>query len=305
MLDYQRKLGVLDLASEADDGNGVKVAVIDTGIPEVSGVPVSLAENFTFEGPADSGHATFIGSILFGSGDGLRGVCPKATSCFCKVFDGKAAKPETVAEAIEYATNIWDVDVINLSLGFSGDTECNKRLQTACEKALLKGIVVVASAGNTGGKAFWPASLQGVIGVGASNGFSKEPYSNVGQVNIVAPGTGLCGLDVDGSIKRSSGTSFSAAVISGLVALLIAKRRRRGLKAAADDIKMDLVSMCVDLGETGWDPETGYGFPFKNMVPRTFGQLVVLSVSNLFAIIRGAITKAFAFLKTKEEKKHE
>jgi hypothetical protein len=68
---------------------------------------------------------------------------------------------------------------------------------------------------------------------------------------------------------------------------------------------MDLGSMCVDLGETGWDPETGYGFPFKNMIPRTFGQLVVLSVSNLFAIIKGAITKAFAFLKTKEEKKHE
>lgn len=305
MVDYQRKLGIADLASEADDGKGVKVAVIDTGIPEVPGVPVSLAENFTLDDSEDSGHATFVGSIIFGDGDSIRGVCPGATSCFCKVFSGNAAKPETVAEAIDYAVNIWGVDVINLSLGFSGDSECNKLLRNSCEKALLNGVVLVASAGNTGGKVFWPAALQGVIGVGASNGFSREKYSNLGDVNVVAPGTNLCGLDSDGSVKRSSGTSFSAAVITGLVALLIARRRRRGMKDSADDIKMDLVSMCVDLGDEGWDPETGYGFPFKNLVPRTFVQWAVLSLSNLFAIIKTAMTKAFASHKTKEEKNHE
>ena len=305
MTDYREKLKILQLASEADNGNGVKVAVIDTGIPDVYGVPVSLAENFTNGTTVDSGHATFIGSILFGVSKSIHGICPKATSCFCKVFNGSTAKPETVANAIDYAVDIWGVDIINLSLGFSGSIPCNNKLKKSCEVAMEKGVIIVASAGNTGEKnIFWPAALPGVICVGSSDGKTRESFSNSGNIDVVAPGANISGLGIDGHMTVRSGTSFSTAIITGLLTLLLAKRRRAEKSAIAKDVKQELLDLCVDINTKGWDMDTGFGFPFPELVRKTFIQRVGLSAHSVFAIIKDTIRKIIAPLKIKEDKKH-
>ena len=304
LIDYRDVLKVSDLAAEADDGLGVRVAVVDTGIPTVDGVPVCLAGNFTHDDGPDTGHATFIGSILFGDRE-ITGICPKATPCFCKVFDGKAAKPSDVAAAIDYAVSIWRADVINLSLGFSSDKTHDAKLKQACESAILRGVVLVASAGNDGGKVMWPASMPGVICVGASDGKNREPFSNTGEVDVVAPGSDIYGLGTDGRVEKRSGTSFSTAMITGLMALILAKRRRKGLPTTLQELRKELLSKCVDIGREGWDEETGYGFPFIALAKPSFIRRVGLSICAFFATIRSAICRSRNVPKTQGGQKHE
>lgn len=301
VIDYRDVLKINDLAAEADDGLGVKVAVIDTGIPVADGVPVYIGANFTHTDAQDTGHATFIGSILFGDRE-IVGMCPKATPCFCKVFDGKAAKPATVAEAIDYAVRVWGVDVINLSLGFAPGPYQDARLKQACETAILKGVAIVAPAGNDGNRVMWPASMPGVICVGASNGKEREPFSNTGDIDVVAPGSDIYGLSADGYIEKKSGTSFSTAMIAGLIALIIARRRKKKLTTTLQDVRKELLDRCVDIGEKGWDEETGYGFPFADLSQPSFMSRVGLSLCSFFAIIRSAVNKVAMYLKHKEDK---
>lgn len=305
MINYRDFLKISDLAKEADGGRGVRVAVLDTGIPVVDGVPVSIAENFTNEDSHDTGHATFVGSILFGRGE-VAGICPNATSYFGKVFKMSSATPEAIAEAINYASGMWNADIINLSLGFASNLECNKALKAACEFAILRGTAIVASSGNDGGKTMWPAALQGVISVGASNGKTREEFSNKGKIDVVAPGSNLEGLNIDGNIIERSGTSFSTAIITGLLALLLAKKRKTAPSAKARDVKKDLIDMCVDIGSWGFDKETGFGFPFKDIIPRSFNTSIIgLSLRSLFVIIENTVKKALFALKPRRQKSYE
>lgn len=301
LIDYRDVLKISDLAKEAADGLDVRVAVVDTGIPTVDGVPVCLAGNFTHDDGPDTGHATFIGSILFGDRE-IGGICQNATPCFCKVFDGKAAKPATVAAALDYAVNIWKADVVNLSLGFSQAAGQDAKLKQACESAILRGVVLVASAGNDGGKVMWPASMPGVICVGASDGKDREPFSNTGEIDVVAPGSDIYGLGTDGHIEKRSGTSFSTAMVTGLMALILARRRRKGLPTTLQELRKELLDRCVDIGKNGWDEETGYGFPFPSLAKPSFIKRIGLSICSFFATIRSAICRSRSVPKNKEDK---
>ena len=301
MVDYQKLLKIEDLAAEGDGGADARVAVLDTGIPEDDSFQVALAENFTTDEERDPGHATFLGSVLFGT-SGVRGICPRATACFGKVFAGQVTKPETVAEAVSYAVGVWRADIINLSLGFQ---EPSAALEKACLDAASRGAVVVAASGNDGGSTLWPAALPGVISVGSSDGTGREAFSNKGKVDVVAPGTDLLGIDGDGKLASKSGTSYSAALITGLTALLLSRRRWSRPDAKACDVLKELKDLCVDIGRLGVDDETGHGFPFPRLIPGTFANSVKLSLCSVFAIIKDTMKKAVAALTPRRMKDYE
>lgn len=261
MTDYREFLGVRDLAKEANDGEGVKVAVIDTGIPSVDAIFVSRASNLSTErinACLDREHATFVGSLLFGSRR-IIGVCPKATACFCKVSSNNTTSQGLVASAIYHAVDDWHADIVNLSLGFSGKKDCGSRLKKACAYAAEKNVILVAAAGNDGGITMWPAGLDSVISVGSSDGKGKEDFSNVGKIDVVIEGRNLEGFDCNGDITTKTGTSFSTALVSGVIALLIAKHKKNGESCTKEAVIKELISHCVDIGPEGKDPETGYG----------------------------------------------
>lgn len=261
MRDYREFLGISALAKEASDGEGVKVAVIDTGIPAIDAILVSRASNLSAErinACLDREHATFVGSLLFGNRR-IVGVCPKATACFCKVFSNNTTSQKLVAQAIRHAVDEWHAEVINLSLGFSGRKDCSETLKKACEYAAEKNVLLVAASGNDGGITMWPAGLDAVISVGASDGEEKEDFSNAGKVDVVIHGRDLEGFDCNGDITTKTGTSFSTALVSGVLALIIAKRRKAGESCSRSDVMQELVSHCIDIGPEGKDAETGYG----------------------------------------------
>ena len=121
--------------------------------------------------------------------------------------------------------------MVNLSLGGS---QWSGAEQEGIDAVLASGKTVVASAGNTGDRIpQYPAAFPGVISVGATDdGGQIAGFSSYGKVDVVAPGDcvavteipgvdqgrGCPGDDRDG-VAFNSGTSFSAPIVSGLLAL--------------------------------------------------------------------------------------
>jgi hypothetical protein len=140
--------------------------------------------------------------------------------------------------------------VVNLSLGGS---QWSPTEQQGIEAVLASGKVVVASAGNTGDRVpQYPAAFPGVISVGATDAASQiAGFSSFGKVDVVAPGecvavAEVAGFDQDrgcpgdhlGGVAFNSGTSFSAPIVSGVLALATSRSpllARLALESSADD----------------------------------------------------------------------
>lgn len=165
-------------------GQGITVAVVDTGVDYTNpslgggfgpGRKVVAGYDFVNDDADpmdDNGHGTHVAGIVAGNGT-VTGVAPEAELTAYKVLDGTGAGYESwVLAGIEAAAdpaNPHRADVINLSLGGPGDgTDLIGRAATAATES---GVVVVASAGNSGPAAQSvgsPAAADGVISVGAS-----------------------------------------------------------------------------------------------------------------------------------------
>ena len=183
----------------------------------------------------DFGHGTAVAGLI-------HLVAPEALILPIKAFgpDG-SADAASIYQSITYAID-QHVNVINLS--FSA-VDTTGDIRGAIAEAVSDGIVVTAAAGNANtAAAVYPASLEGVTGVGAVDGtaphttFPKADFSNfdpgVGQivdVDVAAPGVSLFttypGFGLLWSV--STGTSFSVPLVSGEAALLV----QRGANGAA------------------------------------------------------------------------
>ena len=142
---------------EGIDGNGIKIAVIDTGVdfnhPDLFGWgpdgKVIGGYNFIQEGepPLDTnGHGTQVAGIIAADGQ-LVGVSPKAKILAYKVSEnGEAVSSDLIIKAID--KSIEDgADIINISLGVN---KTNASIEHAVNRALEKEIFVVVAAGNDG-----------------------------------------------------------------------------------------------------------------------------------------------------------
>lgn len=253
-------MGADKLSASVDGGKGVRVAILDTGCPQLPCFPDGLTMGPPGDALDENGHATEVSSILFG-GHGVLGLCEWADPMYIKVLnDSGVGTVEMVSECIEEAVR-RGADVINLSLGFMRTEKCPRKLKKACEMAYEAGIPVICAAGNDGGLVNWPAALESTICVGSAgeNGL-KTSFSSVGEVDFVAPGLNLEVLGKDGHLKRVSGTSYSAAIVTGMVVLLIP-----GIKASNNGVvdvktvKYALRELSQDVDSIGWDERTGFG----------------------------------------------
>ncbi|MBY8871719.1 type VII secretion-associated serine protease mycosin [Micromonospora sp. PLK6-60] len=256
-------------------GEQVTVAVIDSGVsashPVLQG---RVKEGRDFSGlPArqgrcdEEGHGTTVAGIIAGrsdTGSPFSGIAPEARILPLRVLPNKQetrdpALPGQIAEAIRWAAD-HDADVINLSLV----TEPAPELEQAIGYALKKNVVVVAAAGNTNeqqqqnGPVF-PASYPGVIAVAGvdEEGAHVETSVSGEHVDVAAPGLNLIGPapQGDGYLPQAAGgTSFAAAYVSGVVALLLAARP----DLTPEQVATRLVRT-ADSPPEGKSPELGYG----------------------------------------------
>ena len=164
--------------------------------------------------PAGFGHGTMVAGLV-------RLVAPTATIMPLKAF--KADGTSTLFDmlrAIYYAVENG-ADVLNMSFSLPVSSP---ELQRAITFATDRGIVAVASVGNRGTTTLvYPAAFPGVLGIASTDAFdARSVFSNFGTplVSLAAPGEGMITLYPGGNYAAVSGTSFSAALVSGGVALL-------------------------------------------------------------------------------------
>jgi serine protease AprX len=173
-------------------GQGVGIALIDTGVVAVPGLPAAQVVNgpdLSFESQSASlryldtyGHGTHMAGIMVGhdTASGSNGIAPKAklTSVKIGTANGAVDVSQTIA-AIDWVVAHRNDDpanpirVLNLSYGTGGNpVSWTDPVQYAVEQAWLSGIVVVAAAGNEGvadRSLTDPANDPAVIAVGAAS----------------------------------------------------------------------------------------------------------------------------------------
>src|SRR5258705_9137357 len=122
-----------------------------------------------------------------------------------------------------------------------------------------KGIVMFAAAGNPGPKSppLYPAANANVIAVSATDAQDKlfTASNRGGHIAVAAPGVDIFLPAPDEKYQMTSGTSFSAAYVSGLAALML--ERNPALKS--DEVRAILMKTARDLGSPGRDDLFGAG----------------------------------------------
>jgi len=239
------------------DGDGVIVAVIDTGVayenhgpyaamPDLAGVrfvkPYDFVKN-TKHANDDHGHGTHVAGTIAqttNNGIGVAGIARNVSIMPLKVLgrDGSGSVGG-IADAIRYAAD-EGAQVINMSLGGRFPSRIMKK---AVEYAHKKGVVVVCAAGNDGsGKVSYPAAYPGAVAVAATQ-FDEATtfYSNYGkEIDVAAPGGNtrvdqngdgmpdgvLQNTIVEGDVSRNDylaymGTSMASPHVAGVAALVV------------------------------------------------------------------------------------
>ena len=241
-------------------GANVLVAVIDSGIdvkhPELAN---SIADSFDALGSKEGPH--FHGTGIAGAIAAharLMGSAPAASILAIRAFgaatNGAESTSYVVLKALDRAV-AQGARIINMS--FAGPKD--PLIERGIAAAASRDIVMVAAAGNAGPKSppLYPAANPNVIGVSATD--SQDALfaaSNRGDyVAVAAPGVDVFLPVPDGKYQMLSGTSFSAAYVSGLVALML--ERNPALKPG--EVRAIVMKTARDLGAPGRDDLFGAG----------------------------------------------
>ncbi len=241
-------------------GKGVRVAVIDSAVdlanPELAG---AIVEHFdTLKGPRKADpHGTAVAALIAGHGK-LMGAAPGAEILAVRAFDpdkqGAQGSTFNILKGLDWAVQ-QHARIVNMS--FAGPPD--PALSRALEAVDHRGIVLIAAAGNAGPKSppLYPAAYAQVIAVSATDADDHLlQQSNRGrQIALAAPGKEILVAAPGGGVAVSSGTSYSAAEVSGIAALLI--ERDGQLKPAG--VRRLMEETAHDLGPKGRDHLFGYG----------------------------------------------
>jgi type VII secretion-associated serine protease mycosin len=276
-------------AWQATQGRGVTVAVLDSGVnPAVSDLTGSVITGPDLTGistsPANANwgaHGTWMASLIAGHGhtggsSGVAGIAPQAKVLSIRVIPdhndpgyGSYEREQESRIQRSLATGIRDAvndgaDVISMSIGYSVQSAT---VREALQYAYSRGVVVVASSGNSGDSnslrahayapTSFPADYPGVIGVAAVNSsgtvanFSSDNLS----VQVAAPGVYVPAQGRDGAYWLVSGTSPACALVAGVVALI--KSEYPKLSPAL--VASALTATTGDRPQNGYDSQVGFG----------------------------------------------
>lgn len=244
------RYGLIESDDQWNGGEGVKVAVIDTGCDNTHPSLGHMSEGLDLNRPPNNtgwttdeiGHGTHCAGIIGARANPeyqFKGVAPQAEVINYKVFpNGDFFK---LGGAIEAAISDG-VDIINMSLGsieFSNDVA--ETIQIAREN----GILCVAAAGNSANAVQFPAKLSNVLGISAlgdkdvfpsnsthwntlsansvmQDGTFPANFSCFGpEIDFAGPGVAVVSTVPNCGFKAMDGTSMAAPHIAGLAALLL------------------------------------------------------------------------------------
>lgn len=216
-------------------GEGVKVAVLDTGICDHEDLNGQWKDAYDFSNDKTyedrkSGHGTHVAGII-GAIDnqiGCIGIAPHCTLVPMKVLDDAGGGSFLAIEnAIRKCIELGDIDIINMSLG-APNPPPGDSLHNAIKEATSKGIIIVAAAGNNASKVNYPAAYDEVIAVAALNDKGEMAHfsSSDERVDSVAPGVDIYSTFLKNQYAKMSGTSQASPFVAGICALLKSLSKR-------------------------------------------------------------------------------
>jgi subtilisin family serine protease len=264
-------------------GKGVRIAVIDGAInldaPDLKGADVKLrgalrpggtnkldkARSWPTAGYA--GHGTAMTALIVGQGTGnaaggagIRGVAPGAEVYFYQKDDDPTDTDDAGSPGPLIEQAIRDkVDIISYS--YINSTGLSWELQEAWDA----GIVVVAGAGAANGQVGEPASIPGVVAVGAV-GKDAKPWKDQpgggGDIIITAPGVDVAAGGMKGTPQQArwvsglerTGTSDATPLVAGALALV----KEKYPDATGNQLIQQMIHLNGRQGY-GWDHDNGFG----------------------------------------------
>jgi hypothetical protein len=241
-------------------GANVEIAVIDSGIdarhPELVG---SIAETFDALGSREGAHVhgTGVAGAIVAHAR-LMGAAPAAKLLAIRAFgqspSGVESNSFVILKALDYAAT-HGAQIVNMS--FAGPKDA--LIERGIAATATRGIAMIAAAGNAGAKSppLYPAANPNVIAVSATDAEDRLfSASNRGSyVALAAPGVDIFLPAPDDKYQMTSGTSFSAAFVSGIAALVLERNPALRLQ----QLHAILVNTARDLGTPGRDDLFGAG----------------------------------------------
>jgi len=291
------KLRIKKLHQRGIKGKGVRIAVLDTGIVQNhEDLKIKKHRNFTDSTSAYDGigHGTHVAGIIAAQGNeyGVLGLAPEAEIYSYKVLDKGPGAFKPIARAIYQAAHDG-IDIINMSLG---SHYSSPNIERACAYAREKGIIIVASSGNSGrDERFYPASYDTVIATGSvDKDLTRSPFSTYGkQLDVMAPGHKILSTYLNNRYAVMSGTSMASPFCSGAIALMLQAGVKRDYK--------EIISHTFDIMNPGFDEQSGWGMIDPNSFIKSINDPDRKDKEELLAIIKNIEIK----LKTLKNKINE
>jgi subtilisin family serine protease len=249
-------------AWDASTGNGVTIAILDSGVdPAHPDLVSQLVPGWnSYDNTSDTrdvyGHGTKVAGAAAAAGSngtGVAGVAWRARIMPMRVTDTSGwAYSSTLSQAITWAAD-RGARVANASFG---GVAGSSTVQSAAQYMRSKGGVVVVSAGNTGAAESYAQSSALTVAAATDSNDARASFSSYGAyVDVAAPGVSIWSTSNGGGYGGASGTSLSAPVTAGVYALMIAANPN----LQPQTLDTLLFSTARDLGTAGYDDYFGNG----------------------------------------------
>lgn len=281
----------------AIDGQGINVAVIDSGIDfgheslplskYVGGLDFSYRwYRPIYRNPDDtSGHGTHVAGIIAGEGgpNGPRGIAPGAGLVDVKVLNSGRINTRAVMKALSYCLYFkdrWNIRILHLSIGDGRNSRGTDSLSRYAQRCVDAGLVVVGSMANSGSVLVQgPAAADGVIAVGNADALgtilrdddvvsassSQGPRLGDGdgettdeqKPTCVAPGVNILAPRYNSTTLYDNRSGTSAAAAHVSGMVALLLQSEPGLTPS--DVYDRIVSSSERMTAADWDPTSGHG----------------------------------------------